>query len=778
MENRQISDVVFYNYNGEIGNNQQACIFYTDGTIENVSYEEGITAAMEIAKEENIRTKEDFVKMINNNRIHVLSGKDLERRFQEFINAAATNSYAQSLGEERDEEEYTDIPGFMKHRKVPKSTSSETSDTTEELLGGPIVASGKEKKKKKNIFKRGWEKIKKSKLVRRMVLFVTALTLLGGAWAHNRKSKEGEILNNNIATTAMNLDNGLDVVAADFTDPMYASYSFNELLAETPNKEQEVRMSKIGTELTNFNGTFAEAHLEKGKDIKAALTWDEMVALDLAYNDYSKEQLKIMFNGTELDPMKLSNDYKNATLQLMGAHVIETRANPVNSKALINSQEGKTFVDKYHEMFLQCKEATGKEQIEKVNAFYKELYKDFPISNEIREVGISHSDPRNELASYKLAVTPMVAASEMMFQNLDIDKTLSDKAIAYFNDIGLCNIADAKFERVATITTTAETDKTIPLYKDFREAKIRELKEENRYVVDDEHRDLSQLSEYKKWVNKHVEEVRGSYQGTSSTRTYTTTSTRTETDTTYRTETTTEQTSDRDEAVRKTSEEEVRKAEDAVDQEIAKENEQAKEEGEAAAEDKREELQDEANKETDKIKEEIKKDEEDLQNKIDDANDQIDENNKDQDNSNDKPVNEEDFGDHEVDFDENHSDKDGNLDNSVDNITTNPDNDQTGEPLPDPNETGAVFDNEAKTTTPSNQPVSDTTPVETPNNNVKTESSENGSAGTNESGQEIYEYEEQVTTVTKTNEQIADEMVENMANVQTSEEAIQYVYTK
>ena len=102
-------------------------------------------------------------------------------------------------------------------------------------------------------------------------------------------------------------------------------------------------------------------------------------------------------------------------------------------------------------MFLRCKETTGQDQIDAVNAFYQELHNDFPINADQREVGISHAETRDDIEAYKLSVTPMVAAAEMMFQNLDIDHTLSDQAIAYFNDLGLCNFAQGSFDKAETI---------------------------------------------------------------------------------------------------------------------------------------------------------------------------------------------------------------------------------------------------------------------------------------------------------------------------------------
>ena len=201
------------------------------------------------------------------------------------------------------------------------------------------------------------------------------------------------------------------VVASEKTNDTFA-----ELLAKTTNEAQRKAMSTIGSYLTTYNTKFANhfaenvpirdenGNITEYVTVKPALTWDEVTALHLAYNDYSRDEIRAIFNGSELDAQKLENDYKNATLQLMGAYVIEDRENQVDSRLLVNSEEGRAFVEKYNNLFLRCKETTGQEQIDAVNALYQEVYKDFPISDDVREVGLSHAEGREEIESYKIMI--------------------------------------------------------------------------------------------------------------------------------------------------------------------------------------------------------------------------------------------------------------------------------------------------------------------------------------------------------------------------------------
>lgn len=640
---------------------------------------------------------------------------------------------------------------------------------------------GKARKKKKG--KRGFAK--------RLAAAATAVALAFGLGscanpdvAKNAQPEQTELTQDELANLTdeellqminsgeLSLEQVKEMLASgEIKNEILDNLSYEQLLQVTNSEIQQQEMSKIGKYLDYFNGTFADKYVETNHPgVRAVLTWEEVNAINLAYNDFSKEEIRAIFNGEEVSSADFTNSYKEATLQLMGAFVLETRDMPVNLDSLLNTDEGKAFYQKYNELFLKCKETTGQEQLNAVNAFYQELYKDFPISDEVREVGISHSETRDDIESYKLSVTPMVAAAEIMFQNLEIDHTLSDKAVAYFNDLGLCEFAQGKYERAEQIMLCSEDDKSLPTYQQFMNTKVKDLTDKNIYFVSDEKRDISQYDLFQKWVNGHFNlDANGSFViGDSISQSITTkvVDTYTTTDTTYHTETTRTETSDRNQAVNMAGEEAVSRAEAEVDKQFAAENEAAKAEGEAQAAQNQQQMQEEADKEAEEIREEIAQDDQDFQDKIDDANNQIDENNKDQNTGNDKPVNEGDLG-HGTDFDDQHSNEQGDLDNSVGNITT----DGTGAnpEFPDPNVSGDAFDQAQPDY--SNQPEGTFTAGEV-------------------DGQTFIEYEEPVaetvdystttesyTESTVTNEQIADAIVEDMALNPTGEEEV-FVYTK
>ena len=615
---------------------------------------------------------------------------------------------------------------------------------------------------RQGFIKRLFNKIRRSPIGAKIAAIAVSVAMIFGisAGLHScskHRTLEGRMNNSNIESMT-NLDeteSNIDGIIITGDNSTYNNLTVQQLLDVTTNKAQKDSMSNLHTSIIGFNQTFADAHAgsyqnEAGEtiNVRAALSFDEMVALQQAYNDYSKTELKAYFNGADIDKDTITRAYKDASLQLMGAYVIETSENPVDMSGLINTDEGKEFYNRYHQMFLAAKQATGDDKLEKIKAFYTAVKQDFPITQEVRTEGIAHADDYASLASYKLSVAPMIAAGEMMWQNYEVDETLDDSTIDFLNDLGLCNYAESKFEKIEMISLSSESDSTNPLYDQYKEAFEKELKEQNIYVIDDEHRELSKLQEFQDAVNWHFENTEG-YGYTSvvemtTSETYQETSSYQTSSTSYTTEQTREQV---DESEVPESVREELKSE--VDSEIASENEQAKQEAEKEAEETRKEMQSEEDKKAEEIKEEVKKDDEKLQDQIDQANDTINDNNKDQDPSNDNKVNESDF-DGNVDFDDDHSDENGNLDDSVKDITTDGTGNQTGEELPDPNQTGAEFDNNA----PSEDTSSSTnTSEETP------------STSTDGSSDDVFEYEE-----------VIDEYLNQMeSQSQTETEELQYV---
>lgn len=806
--NRNILNIVKFTVNDQVGNEitpwEQVAIFYKDGSIKLVS----VTDAIRIANRENIKisnsTPETLAKYYDNYRsIPDFNGKKAaattkkeEKKVKDEMPKSQVSKKKKKergffsgivMGIYGKMEKFADwltvnvLDRFQKREKkktLKEKVINKVSSTKGNADACVKTSTTDRKKSKKNkIHSTSAVKKRKRGLFKRLAAVTTALTVaLGlGSCAGPEKEKDVQIEQTNVIQdelTSLNAEELLQKIhlgefsfeqvkemleSGQIKNDVLDSLSYEQLLQATNSAVQQVEMTKVGKYLDYFNGPFAEKYLETNhSDVRSVLTWEEVNAINLAYNEFSKEEIQAVFNGHEIKSADFTNSYKEATLQLMAAFVLERRDTPVNLDSLLNTNEGKVFYQKYNDLFLRCKENTGQEQINAVNAFYQQLNKDFSITEEVREVGISHSKSRADIEAYKLSVTPMVAATEMMFQNLDIDHTLSGKAIAYFNDLGLCEFAQNGYERAEQIMLCSVNDKSIPTYEQFMGAKVKELTNSNIYFVSDERRDVSQYDLFQKWVNGHFNlDENGKFVVGGSISQSVVIDASSTSETAYYTETTRTETSDRNQAVSMAGEDAVRRAEEEADKQFDGDNESAKVQGEADAEKNRQEMEEEALKEADKIRDEIEKDDQDFQDKIDDANDQINENNKDQETSNDNPVNEDDLG-HDVDFDDEHSNNNGDLDNSVGDITT--DGTGAGADLPNPNESENDFNQSQPDY--SNQPEGTFTIGE-------------------EDGQTFIEYEELVKETDDyfSTEQIVDTIVEEMVNHPTTEDEV-FVYTR
>ena len=692
-----IYNIVFYKKIVNGIEMKAALIYGKDGSIRAVSYKEGIQVCTDLANKLNITSKDAFKEMINKNLVHVVKYSELKNnrdkyRPEEFKKEKANKVVVKPITEEE-------------KRKNPDLKDTDVLDgvvITEALTASnkPIKVEKSDKVRKTTLLEEKLNKIKekfKKPIRQRLVagLLVVGLVASGATYALAKSNtKAGKIISSGLDKLRKTNGITLDVSASE-TEEATAENEVLKLLEKTTNKYQKKFMKNVYDELNNYNGTFADAYVEKDKDIRAALSFDEMVSLKVAYNDYNKDQLQGIFNGASIRSSQMDRDYKNATLQLMGAHVLEDSEKPVDMSGLLDTKEGKDYYNEMHALFLKIKDADTLEEKEAAAKVFGKFVRDnYPMSDEEIVEGISHADAYKDIKSYKSSGVPMIAAFEILCQNYGIDSTLTDKEIDFINNLGLCNLADENFELVEMVTYTSTTDKENPTYDQYKAAINKELDAKGINVIDDAHRDLSKLDRFNDEVNWHFEDGEWVYVGG----TYTTTSTRevvstrTSSKTTYK------------KVVEKVRKKITPEAKKKIDDEIEKENEKAKKEAEKKAEKKREEMQKDEDNKAEDVKKEIEKEKEEIQKDIDDANKQI-EKNHDDDPTNDKPVNEDDIG-HGTDFDDNHSDKDGNLDNSVEDITTDPTGDKTNEPLPDPNETGKKFDAAAPKAEPAPAPKS------------------------------------------------------------------------
>ena len=272
------------------------------------------------------------------------------------------------------------------------------------------------------------------------------------------------------------------------TNDDFKHLSVEQLLNITSSNIQQQEMEKISNFLNGYNITFAKNCLDKeAGEIRTVLTYTEANALNLAYNNYSKEDIQAIFNGSEA--IDFTKAYKEGYLQLLGAFILATDNNPVQLDKLINDENGKTFVKDYETTFYECKNLTGEDQVKAVTELYKRVVNDFAIT----------STNQGTIESYKLAVAPIVVAATSLFDDLGIDQTLVDQVTTYFNEVGLYSKATENFNMANALNGTEDSEN--PTYEQYKDAEINSLEDESAYYKSDKNRDLSQLDKFKSLVN-------------------------------------------------------------------------------------------------------------------------------------------------------------------------------------------------------------------------------------------------------------------------------------
>lgn len=180
---------------------------------------------------------------------------------------------------------------------------------------------GKARKKKKG--KRGFAK--------RLAAAATAVALAFGLGscanpdvAKNAQPEQTELTQDELANLTdeellqmitsgeLSLEQVKEMLASgEIKNDILDNLSYEQLLQVTNSEIQQQEMSKIGNYLDYFNGTFADKYVEANHPgVRAVLTWEEVNAINLAYNDFSKEEIRAIFNGEEVSSADFTNSYK------------------------------------------------------------------------------------------------------------------------------------------------------------------------------------------------------------------------------------------------------------------------------------------------------------------------------------------------------------------------------------------------------------------------------------------------------------------------------------
>ena len=486
MENKQISYIVFKDYDKDL-NKQEGIVFFNDGSYLKVDRNILINYLIKYSEQENIKSLTEL--LYSTKRVkHITNDVDDKVIIDKYIKKSLDDlgHKIEKVTEDQIKEKKNNLKNESNKKKNITENVVKDNNDTEELKDDLELDNCEEQKTLFDIIASKSKKIK----IRLAVIGLSAVTAIVAGGFHLLKHSKTGIMKNDIETTE---------TAKDKLQDKFNEMSFNELLKATKDETQMGEMAKIGDYLDKYNNNFANSHLEDGTNIKAALSWDEVVALTLGYNDFHDTKLSSVFNGSTLNSESIISSFKSANDQLTKAFVIEDIQESISLDNLISEPEQKAFYNKYHELFKRIKISNGAEQINYINSFNSELVKDFLIDDSNK----NFKDIINQ-ASYKLSILPMINASEIVFSNLDIDKSLSSTVYQYFNSANVDEVIRNKFTSYESKMLTAEFNKINPSYDLFKKQKIDELESKSQYGINDNLRDLSKLNEYLN-INKPVE---------------------------------------------------------------------------------------------------------------------------------------------------------------------------------------------------------------------------------------------------------------------------------
>ena len=546
---KKITNIVKFSVNDVVGSTTttrtQAAVFYDDGTVEILPIED----AIELSKNEKVMMKQTTPDKLEKNfqsyftatpkkKKKKTTSKEKTTLFQKIKNGLNKvkdfilkpfRLFYENVVVRGCEYATLHILQRDKLKKAEEEETKESKEGQEEKKGFfSKFKKGKEKKKEKGEKKGFFSKRKEAKAKKKnkkkstkkrkristaIKAAIAAIVItVGGALGISSCMKNSSQVDSNskVESTSNDLDNltkneiinlikeyklTSDQVATLVEDGKisnddFSGLSYEQLLYITTDKTQQTAMQKISNFMDKYNIDFADKCLDANNvNIRTSLTWDEVNALNLAYNDYTQDQVKAIFNDAE--SMDFTNAYKEGYLQLLGAYVLSTNKNPVQLSQLIDSAEGKEFVNKYESSYYEAKNLTGDAKVNSANIFLQKVIDDFSVN----------ATDKKDIESYKLAVAPIVGAAVSIFQDLEVNQTNLEKVTTYFNNLGLFDQAEENLNMAKALTGEEEVEN--PTYQQFKDEKIKEQQTANVYYVNDKKRDLSQLESFKSLVDWH-----------------------------------------------------------------------------------------------------------------------------------------------------------------------------------------------------------------------------------------------------------------------------------
>lgn len=438
----------------------------------------------EITFEEAINACLTYAK---DNKIDVQDDSQIEKLFKNDVFVVTTEKELNKNFQRFFEESYLYATEAKKakKKKMKKAKSKETK-----------------KEKKSNLLKKLGSKIinklKNNKLVRRITLVALTFGVVLGGYKLSHKSKTGEIIDN----TAIENTTEDNYNAENVERPDYSYYSFDELLENcTTNENRKNAMTTLEDFLLTYNDSVANSYTEENNDAKLVHTVEEANAMYLLYNDLDAQQIYDIYGNTAFDKTELTNNFSSAQYQDTLAHNIQT--DTLGKSRLLINDDAKKLYEKYENIFINMNQTDNyNEKVYNAQKFYSAVREDFN--------NMTDSSYEN-IPSYKIMIKEFI--DSMLNINLDIDNKLTDDELNYIN--GFYNqTVENKASEIATMQTARSVESTIdygdgsavendlnPYYSEFKDALVDELTEISAYYTTDENRNVDTYTSFDKNIN-------------------------------------------------------------------------------------------------------------------------------------------------------------------------------------------------------------------------------------------------------------------------------------
>lgn len=292
------------------------------------------------------------------------------------------------------------------------------------------------------------------------------------------------------------------------SEDQFANLTFEEFMQLLEEGIKKDTVLTVYNFLDNFNGDLAMSlYLPGDEDKKFQIPWDTAIAMLLAYNNYSDEEMFAIFDTYNLQADDLYRLVKGYTTMAIPAYMRLT--NSTNIADLIRNQETKDFYTKYENQlikinkarfaYLQTGDESNKISFEQASKEMHEMIRaDFLNNSGSTSFG---SQTESYASGARASVVPIVSAVLDITRNTPTK--LTDEEIEEINLDGYCNTIEATLQNnidnlrlgkqmaISKEPTTAETEKKeiqAPIamnYETIRNMMIQFLQKDNKYFKSD-----------------------------------------------------------------------------------------------------------------------------------------------------------------------------------------------------------------------------------------------------------------------------------------------------